>query len=183
MGLRPGCEFQTETFTNHDLITINDGSQASPYPSPIVVSGMTGNIIKVTVKLIDISHNETNDIDIMLVGPDGQTNAIIMSDVGFTNAISNVTLTLDDQAPTALPDTQDTPVSSGTFKPTNAGTVLDPFPGGAPQPSGGDMLSSFNFTNPNGTWNLYVVDSQGQGDAGMIAGGWELTIVTSTCTP
>ena len=154
----PACDFQTMTFINPTSIVIPAQGQATPYPSPIIVSGMTGNIIKVTVRLINLSHTFPKDIDIMLVGPGGQ-NATIMSDVGGSAAVTNVNLTLDDLAPSAMSDI--IPLVSGTFKPTNAGIdVPDPFPG-APPPSGGSMLSSFNFTNPNGTWNLFVIDDLG----------------------
>src|SRR5207249_1683210 len=36
-------------------------------------------------------------------------------------------------------------------------------------------LSAFNGTNPNGTWSLFVLDSN-TGQAGQITGGWLLTI-------
>lgn len=177
----PACDIQTRTFANPNPITINDSEDeptpATPYPSSITVSDMTGKIIKVTVRLINIRHDDPSDIDIMLVGPTG-LNAIIMSDVGGTVAITDVTLTLDDQAPTALPDSS--PLISGIFKPTNAEDFFDTFPG-FPSISGGNMLSSFNFTNPNGTWSLFVVDDL-EDREGIIAGGWELTITTSNCT-
>ncbi|KXH78575.1 hypothetical protein [Sporosarcina sp. HYO08] len=174
----PACDIQTRTFTNPANIVIPDSGPATPYPSPITVSGMTGNIVQVTVRLINLSHEYPDDIDIMLVGPSGQ-NATIMSDVGGSDDVTNITLTLDDLAPTAMPGNNT--LFTGTFKPTNAGAVFDNFPD-APSPSGGSMLSSFNFTDPNGTWNLYVIDDEGS-DSGSIAGGWELTITTSNCTP
>ena len=174
----PACEFQTMTFNNPTTITIPVMGTATPYPSPIIVSGMTGKIIKATVRLININHTFPEDIDIMLAGPGGQ-NATILSHVGRGFDLINVNLTLDDLAPTALPN--NSAIVSGTFKPTNAGNVHDLFPG-APPPSGGSMLSSFNFTDPNGTWTLYVYDYVAPG-GGNIAGGWELTITTSNCTP
>ncbi|MFJ7183018.1 hypothetical protein [Lysinibacillus xylanilyticus] len=102
-----------------------------------------------------------------------------MSGVGGAEDVTNIKLTLDDLAPTAMSDINT--LASGTFKPTNASNVFDSFPS-APPPSGGSMLSSFNFTNPNGTWNLFVSDDT-PGDSGSIADGWELIITTSNCTP
>ena len=176
----PACDFQTKTFINPSSITIPETGDgiSLPYPSPIVVSDMTGKIIKVIVRLINLSHTRPAEISIMLVGPGGQ-NATIMSEVGGADDVTNIKLTLDDLAPTAISDTS--PLVSGTFKPTNAGTVFDNFPS-APTPSGGSMLSSFNFTNPNGTWNLFVSDDTPL-DSGSIADGWELIITTSNCTP
>ena len=88
-------------------------------------------------------------------------------------------LTLDDQAPSHLPDT--TALTSGTFKPTNAGAG-DTFPAPAPAPSGNVYLSAFNGTNPNGTWSLYVADDV-SGDWGEITGGWALVVTTGAPPP
>ncbi|MGA3601648.1 hypothetical protein ACPCXA_16225 [Lysinibacillus agricola] len=139
---------------------------------------MTGKIIKVIVRLINLSHSKPQDINILLFGPGGQ-NATIMSSVGGLHGVTNVKLTLDDLAPASMSDNDS--LATGTFKPTNAGAVITFIPSTPPQ-SGGPMLSSFNFTNPNGTWNLFVFDQQ-TGDGGSIADGWELIITTSNCTP
>lgn len=155
------------TVCNSSLITIPTLGNATPYPSPITVAGVTGSVAKVTVTLNGINHTWTNDIDILLVGPGGQ-RAIILSDVGADNTgMVNVTLTLDDDAAQSLPAT--TPVTSGTFKPTNYG-ASDPFPG-APGTTANSALSTFNGVNPNGQWNLYVRDDV-TGDFGNISGGW-----------
>ncbi len=87
-----------------------------------------------------------------------------------------VSFTLDDAAPTGLPDTG--PLIDGTFKPTNIGggdTFAPPASGSA----GGSALSVFNGITPNGVWLLYVMDDLG-GDVGSIGGGWELNITTTT---
>ena len=39
----------------------------------------------------------------------------------------------------------------------------------------------FNGTAPNGTWSLYVADDAA-GDAGTLAGGWELNVTTTNCS-
>ena len=153
------------TFTNPTSIVINDSvgppKPASPYPSNITVAGMPGLITKVTVKLNNITHGNPADIDMLLIGPGGQT-AIIMSDSGgcCLTGISNVTLTLDDLAVNPLPVfTPAPPVTTGIYQPTNyqanpAG--LDTFPSPCPQftPSPSSALSAFNGTNSNGTWSL-----------------------------
>lgn len=174
------CQINTATFANRTPITIPASGAATPYPSSIAVVGLAGRIIKVVVRLINISHPSPADIDILLVGPGGQ-NTTIMSDVGDVINVTNVTLTLDDNAPSPLPES--TPLVSGTFKPTNRGLVVDPFPPPAPVPFGGAALSVFNFTNPNGIWNLFVVDDSAFLGGGSIGGGWELIITTSNCTP
>ncbi|HKQ06965.1 MAG TPA: proprotein convertase P-domain-containing protein, partial [Blastocatellia bacterium] len=166
-------------FTNSGPVMINDGgpspATATPYSSTIDVSGLTGNVAGITVTLTNLSHSFPDDIDILLVGPTG-ANALILSDVGGGTAASNITLTLSDNGGASLPD--DGPLVSGTFKPTNIGAG-DSFPSSAPVPTGNTLLSVFNGTNPNGAWNLYVVDDNA-GNTGSIAGGWGLNIQTSS---
>ena len=142
-----------------------------PYPSTINVTGFTSTIADVNVHLFGLSHTWPDDIDMMLVGPQGQ-RLIIMSDAGGNNAITNLNLTFDDAAPGPLPD--DTPIDSGVYRPTNYG-LGDTFPLPAPAPSAATTLATFNNTDPNGRWTLYVVDDSG-GDAGQIALGWCLEI-------
>ena len=92
---------------------------------------MPGTVTKVTVKLDDITHGNPADMDMLLVGPGGQT-AMIMSDAGGFPGISDVTLTLDDFAANPLPGgTPAPPVVTGTYKPTNYGPGLDGFNGQA----------------------------------------------------
>ena len=93
------------TFSNPASITINDASPATPYPSNIAVSGLSGTILKVTVTLNGVSHTFPDDIDVLLVGPGG--NLIVMSDVGGSTAVAapGVNLTLDDAAGAGLPTT------------------------------------------------------------------------------
>jgi len=162
---------------NPDPITINAAGIATPYPSSLAISGLTGVVSNVTVTLNNLSHTVPDDIDILLVAPGGQ-NAIIMSDVGGSTPVTGVTLILNDGAATSLPDSG--PLVSGTFKPTNAGGV-DIFPSPAPPLSGGSALSVFNGIDPNGTWSLYIRDDTGT-EGGSLAGGWCLDITTvSNC--
>lgn len=176
----------TFTFANTNTIIINDSESpptaASPYPSTNVVTGLNGSIVsKVTVSLFGFAHTFPSDVDIVLVGPEGQ-NAIVMSNVGGTNKISvtNIDLTLDDDAASPLPVAQG--LVSGTFQPTQGdpNPFLFDFPAPAPTTAQlmGPHLSNFNNTEPDGTWSLYVVDDNG-GDAGIITGGWSLTITTT----
>jgi hypothetical protein len=57
----------------------------------------------VNVTIRSATHTHPDDLDVLLVGPTGRT-AIIWSDAGGTNAITGTTLTLDEDAPVALPD-------------------------------------------------------------------------------
>jgi subtilisin-like proprotein convertase family protein len=170
----------TYTFSNPANITIPVQGQAAPYPSTINVSNVPSTIEKLTVTLTNFTHTFPADVDILLVGPGGQS-FLLFSDTGGGTGISNVNLTFDDTA-TAVPVA---PITSGTYKPSNT-DLNDTFP--APAPAGpyqspgpqgtATFASVFGGTQPNGTWSLYVIDDLG-GDSGMIAGGWSITITNS----
>src|SRR4051794_37340146 len=72
----------TSTFSNIQSISIPDASSAPPasaaHPaagqtvSSIQVSGVTGTVTKVTAKLNKFAHACPVDVDVLLVGPQGQ---------------------------------------------------------------------------------------------------------------
>lgn len=163
-------------FANTGAITNNDNSTASPYPSNIVVSALSGVITRLDVKLNGFTHTNSPDVDILLVGPTG-VNATILSDVGSSTDVSGLNLVLSEYAPSLLPD--GSPLTSGLFQPRDAGVAGEAFPGPAPAPSGSSFLTDFNGTNPNGTWQLFPMDDAA-GDTGSIAGGWALQIHTGS---
>ena len=75
-------------FSNTGAITMpdpncTDPDIASPYPSNIVVSGLTGTITDVNVTLTGITHPFEGDIEVLLVGPSGGSqNITLLSDAG-----------------------------------------------------------------------------------------------------
>ncbi|MEN1934089.1 hypothetical protein AAIE21_00445 [Paenibacillus sp. 102] len=170
------CTVSTATFSNLSPIVIPSAGLATPYPSSINVTGLSGGVTQVTVTIIGLTHTFPDDIDILLVGPQGQ-NVILMSDAGGFFDVNNVTLTFNDFAQSLLPNSSQ--IVSGTFQPTNYGfTDIFPFP--APLPPYGSFLSVFNGIDPNGVWNLFVFDDLG-GDSGSIL-GWTLNITTTFCS-
>jgi subtilisin-like proprotein convertase family protein len=156
---------------NPGAIAIPSSGAASPYPSTIAVSGLVGQVTDVNVYLEDMNHTWPSDIDILLVGPQGQ-NIILMSDAGSSFDLVTVDLVFDDAAAGSLPVSAQ--ITSGAYQPTNFGAG-DPFPAPAPAPSAATALATFDGANPNGAWSLYVVDDTG-GDQGSIAGGWCLEV-------
>ena len=176
------------TFNNPTRISISDdiSSEASPYPSNISVSGLSGSVSKVTVTLTDLNFGFPRDVDILLAGPNGQS-VILMSDANGdgTGHIINKTLTFDDGAVLPLPS--DNTLTSGIYKPTNFDSETDLFPGSAPVTSYGTTLSVFNGTNPNSTWSLYMVDDNFDDPFGElpqeITRGWSLAVTTQTMPP
>jgi uncharacterized repeat protein (TIGR01451 family) len=154
----------TATFTNPALIVIPDHGGATPYPSTINVSGITGLVSKVTVALSGVTHGFPDDLDILLVGPTGR-RLVLMSDAGGGHDITNLNLSFEDGRP-ALPES--TPIGAGSYAPTDyeAGEAFPP-----PAPAGGrEARCRFNGQIP-GTWSLYVVDdSTGTPAASRVAG-------------
>jgi hypothetical protein len=160
----------TKTFSNPQPITNIFGGAATPYPSERTVRGFDrGRILDVNVSLKNYSHTFPDDVDVLLSR--GDTGCTVMSDVGTFLDADNITLLLDDEAADSLPDGGQ--LVGGRFRPTNA-EGPDFFPPPAPS-RGFPALSGFDGSNPNGTWQLRVVNEDGS-SSGQIAGGWSITI-------
>jgi subtilisin-like proprotein convertase family protein len=172
-----------QTFTNPAPVTINS-SGSSPYPSNLAVSGLPTTGVSVqSVMLNNLSHTWSDDIDVVLQSPTGQ-NVILMSDVGGSAALNNVTYTFVDGA--AAMGTAANP--TGTYRPTNlVGTIgvePDNFPAPGPGPVTQTAPALSTFTgDANGTWKLFIVDDAA-GDVGTLAGGYSIRFrwATPGCT-
>ncbi len=172
----------TKTFSSNGQIDIPNAGTAGasdPYPSIIDVDvfGKKAKIKDVNLTLRGFSHTFPDNVDVMLTR--GNRRATVMSDVGWTDDVNGLQITLDDQAGASLPDNQ--ALSSGTFRPTNeTGTgetndADDPFSAPAPTPNTNTALSTFKGAKPDGEWRLFVVDDWNNDD-GRFAGGWKLEI-------
>ena len=162
---------QSTSETNSNFISIPDGT-ASPYPSTISVSGVTEPIRKVTVTLNNFRHESVGHVDVLLVGPGGQS-VILMSDVADGYTAYALDLTFDDAAATQLPDSA---FGSGSYRPTDLDSG-DSFPAPAPSGGYGSTLAEFNGASANGTWSLYVMDDAFD-DTGALVEGWTLTLTS-----
>ncbi len=162
------------TFTSQAAISIPGSGTATPFPSTITVKGLKqGKTLDVNVVLHGYAENVPDDIDVLLVAPNGQT-AVIMSDVDAAQAVNGINLTLDDAAANALPDSG--LLISGTFRPTNSETgTPDMFLVPAPATNGSSALSVFNGSNPNGQWQLFVTDTPGNGPGSIASWSLEIT--------
>jgi len=183
-------------FRDTNSITIPSVGTTNPPPT-VNVSGLQGTVTAVTARLTGISHTFPGDLNMLLQGPQGQT-VMLASDVG--SAVSSrqgdiggtkksypadgITLNFSDAAPRQLSDTD--PLVSGFYKPTN---IDDPNEGGPPEMDSpapltdtttpfSTSMSTFNGTNPNGTWTLWITDDHSV-DQGKIYGGWGLDITTT----
>ncbi|MGH2590693.1 MAG: serine/threonine protein kinase, partial [Actinomycetota bacterium] len=162
--------------SNSQAITIPDFGQADPYPSTIEVSGLSGTVADVKVTLAGFGHEFPDDVDVLLVGPSGQS-VVLMADMGGFDTVGNVTLTFDDAASAPAPNA--TLIVSGSYRPTREKPCCS-FDGNAPAPPAphAAALAVFDGTDPNGTWSLFVFDD-GAGDVGAFSGGWSLEISTA----
>ena len=166
----------TQTFASTVPITIPNAAPgqinlpASPYPAAITVSGFTnGAITDLNLLLIDLTSSYASDVQILLSRNDGR-RALVMSDIGEAVSVTDIDLTLDDEAAAPLSRTA---LSSGTFRPTDFAAGTNMFPAPAPAPNGTVALSTFDGADPNGTWQLWVMTSGGAPGA---LGGWALQI-------
>ena len=170
----------TASFTNEVPIAIpgvEPKGAGSPYPSTISVADVGGTVGKVTVTLRGLNHSYPDDLDVLLVGPTGQS-LLLMSDAGGTTDAVDLNLTFSGAAAAAVPDA--TVLTSGAWLPANYGTG-DTFEAPAPGGTYGSSLAVFNGLPPNGDWSLYITDDSG-GDSGILAQGWELSLTTSNAT-
>lgn len=165
----------TTTLSNNNPISIPELGTATPYPSTISFGSGLGSIAGVSVTLNGLSHSYLRDVDVLLVGPAGQS-AMLMSDTGGGNTVSALNLTFADSGPSLSTGSP----ATGTYRPTNLEDDEGDDVFGAPAPAApyGATLSVFNGTNPAGTWRLFVRDDCCT-DGGGISGGWSLSISTA----
>ncbi len=171
-----------QTFCNSAAITIpatGTSGVGTPYPSSITVSGVAGVVDRVSVNINGFSHTFPDDVDMLLVAPSGQ-KMIIQSDTNGNTDVAGINYVINDSASTALSDSG--ALTAGAYRPTDYSTgdiFTAPAPGGPyndPATAGAATLAStFAGIDPNGTWQLYVVDDTST-DTGGISGGWCITI-------
>lgn len=139
---------------------------ATPFPSAINVSGLTGTITDVNVSIYGLSHEYPEDIVLMLQGPTGGLLYLMAYD-GADIGVTDIDITFDDEAADFL----GVPLTSGSYLPT--GTLLS-----LPPPTPPFALSMFDGQDPNGIWNLFAFDTTFW-DTGAIDLGWQIEIDTT----
>jgi hypothetical protein len=173
-------------FRNTNPIAVTNGTTIAA--TPITVSGGPLQIGSVRVTLYDFQHNNSDDIDVLLVGPAGQ-KFVLMGDAGGANGLTTFsTITFDDGAGQVLPDNG--VIATGKYEATNWVTPVTSF--GAPAPAGpyvepGNAVGgtptlngTYMGTNSNGVWNLYIRDDAGAFapvGTGNVFGGWGLQVL------
>lgn len=171
-----------QTFSNPNYFSFSDiYAVSAPYGTSINVSGQTGVLSNIKVKVTGYFHASSGDVDMLLVSPNGRA-LTLMSDVASA-AVSNIDLTFDDAATSGI---NVNPIVTGTYRPTDNSNDIDFFSSPAPlRPyleSGQNQLNNFYGFSPNGEWRLFVVDDT-QNNSGSISGGWSLDITTVPTPP
>jgi subtilisin-like proprotein convertase family protein len=171
------------TYSNSNAVTIPGFASATPYPAAISVTGLTGTVTDVDVRLNDVTHGMLDDVAVALQAPSGQS--MMLMDGAGSAGVSHVTLTIDDEAAAQF-NSSGSP-ATGSYRPAqfySNDSFPAPGPGAGycnPGPvSGGSctLSSAFDGSNPIGTWRLFVIDTLGT-SSGTIAGGWSLDIQTN----
>jgi hypothetical protein len=155
----------TSPFVGGSLSKASGSGAWDTYPGTISVSGL--DVTNSKVKRVSISNfnGQPGNVDMVLQSPTG-TNVIIMADVGGIFSVSNRNYVFEDGAP-SFSD------ASGTYRPSSGDGSNDNFP--SPGPGNINQVSPAlsNFTgNPNGTWQLFVVNDFGH--AALIS-TWAIT--------
>jgi len=160
-------------------IVIPQSGAALPYPSSKTFTGITGSISDVNVRLNGLTHSFPDDLDILLRSPDGVT-VMVMSDACGGTLLSNVNLTLNDEAANALPN--GTACATTEYRPANyLDEGAENLPAPAPLGPYWGALGAFDGGNPNGTWQLYIYDDSFP-YSGTLS-DWDLTISTTATPP
>jgi hypothetical protein len=167
--------------------------KASVYPSSNVVSGMSGTISSVQVRLNGLTHTDPDDLDMVLVSPDG-TSFVFWSDVGgvrgttgacpsapFACSINNFTITVADTGSTLLPDSNPTDprvlVNNTTYRPSNNGGVADVIPDSGVTVSAANSAASSPAAGLGGTATF----TSRFGGSANVNGEWKLYIALDSC--
>src|SRR6185503_16985229 len=70
----------------------------------LVVSGVSTPITTMSLTITGFTSPRPDDLDMLLIAPDGTHNLEFMSDAGTTTATGPITFTLSDTGATAIPD-------------------------------------------------------------------------------
>ena len=159
------------------VILSNPAGPASVYPITFNVSGLYGNVTKVTLSLSGYSHNWVSDVGMVLQSPNNINSLMVMRKSG-NNVANNANVILDSTSPTVWNG-----YSTGTFQPDPQPVITGLFAAPLSQTfSVGTTYNSLNIyngtssTNNNGTWKLFIQDFAG-GDGGSLSAA-TLTICT-----
>ena len=149
---------------------------ASIYPLTAAVpdlglgAGVSPVVTKVTLQLHGLTHQRSDNVDVLLVEKNAAKSVMVLSDAG-TGPVNNLELTFDDDG---APQTAKVPLTSGTYRPENLQGVGDLMSAPAPRKPYGTSLAVFNGTNPVDSWQIFIRDDQCNATGSL--SGWDLYI-------
>ena len=158
------------TIIIYDPIDGGGPRRANPYPVVYVNLG-SGIVSKVIVTLIDFTHENPEEVHVLLVGPTGVV-CQLMAGAGDV-PVTNVDITFDPDAGSTIPASG--AIVTGDYLPSVYNSQDYP----APDPSGpyGTNLNVFNGLTAHGAWKLYIMDVAHLNE-GVVDGGWSIEIQT-----
>lgn len=181
--------------------TLGTSGTALTLKLTITASGLSGTITAVSVQLIDVTADHVEDLDLLLIHPNGSNNLLFMSD-STNGSADNFTgsLTISDSGATCLPRTTSITADS-TYRPADYGSLealsnwanlstehpaltITPAGGsGGSACSGaagtGTFASAFGGLTANGTWEVWIKDDTG-GAPAISMSRIRLAITTTT---
>ncbi|HKS61140.1 MAG TPA: hypothetical protein VJT13_05555, partial [Xanthobacteraceae bacterium] len=158
-------------------------------PIPITVSGLAGPMTAITVRLDHVTAPDFTDLRFLLVAPDGTHNLVFLADVpnGSGYSLTDQTIYVTDYAgtevslafPVVAPLDREFTATSAEFFPLGVPpgfTLVHAAPEGA-----ATFASAFNGIDPNGTWQLIVLDEFAGGGPSTLLGA-SLHVVTNVAS-
>ncbi len=131
--------------------------------------GVLGGCKKIDKVTINLNHTWDGELGIFLIGPGGQVLELSTGNGGGNDNYSNTMFT--DNAPTFI--TAGAPPFAGTFRPEGRQTSLTPPYSNAPPLGTFTFANTFDGTDADGTWQLYINDFLGADWGTLIS--WSIT--------
>ena len=170
------------TFNGTGNLPIPPGAPAQTVgvtQSPCTVSGIgvIGGCVSIANVQINLQHTWVGDIGILLIGPGGQVLELSTGNGGSGDNYTNTVFTDN----TGAFITAGAPPYTGTFRPEGRVTNLNNPYSNAPPLGTFTFANTFNGTNADGDWILYVNDYVSL-DIGVIT-SWSITFNTGGTPP
>jgi subtilisin-like proprotein convertase family protein len=178
---------QQASSANVTVNTVIPDNDPNGLVSGLTLSGLSGTVEDVTVDL-DITGGYDGDLYAYLVGPDGGFS-VLLNRVGVSGTSTygysdpGLDVTLSDTAANSIQYYQnDSPTYNlsgqltGTWQPE--GVNIDPQSAPSAFATAGQtaMLSSFDGTDGNGQWDLFIADVSPGGQGTLVS--WGVTVTT-----
>ncbi len=172
----------SQTFNGTGGLPVPPGAPAQTVgvtQSECFVSGIgtIGGCVSIESVQFDLQHTFTGDVGILLIGPGGQVLELSTSNGGGGDNYDNTIFTDN----TSQFITMGTSPYAGTFRPEGRITNLNNPYSNAPALGTHTFANTYNGTNADGTWILYINDYVAI-DYGVL-NSWSITFNTNGAAP